>query len=477
MLLSKSFLLNALPNAMFFCNGVQLKAVDEWIFYNSGKEIEVSFDSRSIIKDSIFFALKGQRVDGHDFLDQALQSGAGAFVVSKDYAPINRAKFSDKLVIVVPDTYQALVDLAKSWRLTLDIPVVGITGSIGKTSTKEILRSILKQTDIPFYISMKNQNTFIGLCANILNVTSSCRVAAFEVGISEPGEMSIKADILRPTIGLITRISYSHMSQFGSLQNIANEKRLLFKHFKDKEVGIIFGDQPILTDVCYYHPISTFGFKTKNRVQARKVAINTDESGMLVTEFNFKWYGQRSKIKFNNINQGIVSNALAASTIAYFLKVPFASVIKGIESYTSFDNRFEQKKLKNDLGFMISDCYNANPESMKAAITAFDQMQNKGKKIVVLGDMLELGNREVYWHRNLGKLLNKVLNINFIILVGNLIKYTQSMILPGVPVVHVKDWHEAEKVLMEQLNQSSSLVLVKASHGVSLDKLVEKVVA
>ena len=203
----------------------------------------------------------------------------------------------------------------------------------------------------------------------------------------------------------------------------------------------------------------------------------TNKSGMLLTEFNLKWYGQKAKIKFNSINQGLLSNALAACTIAYFLKVPFSSVIKGIESYTSFDNRFEQKKLKNDLGFMISDCYNANPESMKAAITAFDQMQNKGKKIVVLGDMLELGNREVYWHRNLGKLLNKVLNINFIILVGNLIKYTQSMILPGVPVVHVKDWHEAEKVLMEQLSQSSSLVLVKASHGVSLDKLVEKVVA
>lgn len=480
MLLTKDFLLNAVPYAKFYVNGVELTQNVDWNFYNSGNDVSAAFDSRLVSSESVFFALKGQNLDGHDFLAQAIEAGACALIVSKEpqscLNKINQS-FVNRLVIFVPDTYVALVDMAKAWRTTFDFPVVGITGSIGKTSTKEILRSILQQTDIPFYISAKNQNTFIGLCANILNVKSSCKVAAFEVGISEPGEMAIKADILRPTIALITKISYSHVSQFNTLQNIAYEKRQIFRNFKDKEIGIIFGDQTILTDAHYIHPIARYGFKTKNHVQARKIKINTDASGNFITEFNLKWYREKAKVKFNSVHQGLLCNALAASTIAYFIKVPLCAVVNGIESYIGFDNRFEQKKLKNNSGTMISDCYNANPETMKAAIFAFDKMDNKGKKIAIIGDMLELGDREVYWHRNLGKILNKACSINSIILVGNLVKYTQGMLMSDSSVIRVNDWQEAESVLLEELNGSNSLVLVKASHGIALDKLVEKVVA
>lgn len=485
MLLSKDFLLSAVPYAKFYVNGIELTQDIDWDFYKSNNEVSVAFDSRLVATDSIFFALKGQTLDGHDFLSQSIDAGACALVVSDNIKScldkINKSKakqnFVNHLIILVPDTYAALVDMAKAWRTTFEFPVIGITGSIGKTSTKEILRSILQQTDIPFYISAKNQNTFISLCANILNVKSSCKVAAFEVGMSEPGEMSVKADILRPTIALITKISYSHISQLGSLQNVAYEKRRLFKNFKDREIGIIFGDQPLLTDAYYVHPISRYGFKTKNHVQARNIKITTDAKGHFVTEFNLKWYGQTSKVKFNSIHQGLLCNALAASTIAYFIKVPLCAVVKGIEAYTGFDNRFEQKQLKNNLGTVISDCYNANPESMKVAICAFDQMQNGGKKIAVIGDMLELGDREIYWHRNLGKILNRANSINSIILVGSLVRYTQGMLTTDFSVTRVTDWQEAEKALQEELKAPNSLVLIKASRGIALDKLVAKVVA
>ncbi len=484
MLLTKDFLLKAVPYAKFYVNGVELTRDVDWNFNKIGNDVSVAFDSRSVDQKSVFFALKGQTLDGHDFIPQALNAGACSLVVSKDIksclgkvTQVIVDNLANCLVILVPDTYEALVDMAKAWRATFEFPVIGITGSIGKTSTKEILRSILQQTDIPFYISAKNQNTFIGLCANILNVKSSCKAAAFEVGISELGEMSVKTDILNPTIALITKISYSHISQFGNLQNVANEKRQIFKNFKDKEIGIIFGDQPILTDAHYSHPIARYGFKTKNHVQARKIKISTDSTGKFITEFNLRWYGQRAKVKFNSTHQGLLCNALAASTIAYFIKAPLAAVVKGIESYTGFDNRFEQKQIKNNLGTVISDCYNANPESMKAAISAFDKMNNNGKKIAVIGDMLELGDREIYWHRNLGKILTKACSINSIILVGNLVKYTQGMLMSDSCVTRVSDWQEAEKVLLEQLKSPSTLVLVKASHGIALDKLVEKVVA
>lgn len=490
MLLSKDFLVNAVPYAKFYANGVELTPADDWNFYNSGNDVYVAFDSRMVKSDSVFFAFKGQSLDGHDFLQQAIDSGACALVISKDIKScldnINKNKvkknkinknFVNHLIISVPDTYNALVDMAKAWRATFDFPVIGITGSIGKTTTKEILRSILQQTDVPFYISEKNQNTFIGLCANILNVKSSCKVAAFEVGMSESGEIAVKADILRPTIALITKISYSHISQLGSLQNVAYEKRQIFKNFKDKEIGIIFGDQSILTDAYYVNPIARYGFKTRNQVQARKIKITTDVSGHFITEFNLKWYGQTAKIKFNSIHQGLLCNALAASTIAYFINIPLGAVVNGIESYTGFDNRFEQKKLKNSCGTVISDCYNANPESMKAAICAFDKMHSNGKKIVVIGDMLELGDREVYWHRNLGKILNRANSIDSVILVGSLVRYTQGMLKPDFCVIRVNDWQEAEKALQGELKLPNSLVLVKASHGIALDKLVAKVVA
>jgi UDP-N-acetylmuramoyl-tripeptide--D-alanyl-D-alanine ligase len=480
MLLTKDFLLNAMPYAKFYVNGDELTRDTDWNFYNVGKDVIVAFDSRLITSESVFFALNGQNLDGHDFLPQALDAGACVLVVSKNLKScLNKVtkNIVNRLVIFVPDTYAALVDMAKAWRATFNFPVVGITGSIGKTSTKEILRSILQQTGIPFYISAKNQNTFIGLCANILNVSSSCKVAAFEVGVSEPGEMAVKADILRPTIALITKISHSHISQFGDLRNVAYEKRQIFRNFKDKEIGIIFGDQSILADVHYVHPVARYGFKTRNHVQARKIKNTTDLRGSFVTEFSLKWYGEKANIKFGSTHQGLLCNALAASTIAYFIEVPLGAVIAGLESYSGFDNRFEQKQLKNNLGVVISDCYNANPESMKVAISAFDKMNNNGKKIVVIGDMLELGNREIYWHRNLGKILNKASSINSIILVGNLVKYTQGMLMSDFSVIRVNDWQEAEEALSEQLKTPHSLVLVKASHGIALDKLVAKVVA
>jgi UDP-N-acetylmuramoyl-tripeptide--D-alanyl-D-alanine ligase len=473
MLLSKDFLLSAVPYARFYSNGVELSSEADWTFCNSGKEVCVAFDSRSVSPGSIFFALKGNAVDGHDFLAQAIDRGASALVVSK-YSE----NLDNLLIIVVPDTYKALVDMAKAWRAALQCPIVGITGSIGKTSTKEILRSILQKTDFSFYISEKNQNTFIGLCANILNVKKSCKVAAFEVGMSEPGEIAIKADILCPTIALITKISYSHIAQLGSLQNIAHEKRQIFKNFKGQEIGIIFGDQPILTDVNYAHPIARYGFKSKNHVQAKMIKNVVDCNGTAITEFNLKWYQEKAKVRFNSTHSGLLCNVLAASTIAYFVDVPFSAVVSGIESYVGFENRFEPRRIKDNLGTIISDCYNANPETMKAAILAFDKMASAGKKIAVIGDMLELGHREVYWHRSLGKLLNKASSIKSIILVGNLVRYTQGMISSGVDVVRVKDWQEAETVLKGQVSFAlEPLILVKASKGISLYKLVSKFVA
>lgn len=473
MLLEKNFLLQALPGAKFYCSETELTTQsNNWDFYGAEKEFDVSFDSRTASKNSIFFALNGQRVDGHSFVGQAIANGAVAIVVS-DLAYIKNINLASQLVILVPDTYAALISLAKSWRKKLNCHIVGITGSIGKTSTKEILRSIMQQTNIPAYFSSKNENTFIGLCAHILNIKTTHQVAALEVGTDQLGEMEIKADILNPTIGLITTISYSHMAQFHNLENIAREKRMLFKNLGDSGIGIIFGDHPLLNKTCYTHPVATFGLKTKNNVYARKIEIKSDNNEHMYTKFTLHWYNQTASVKFNSIHKGMLNNILAASTIAYFLQIPFQSVIKGIECYSAFENRFQFRKIKTVDGMILSDCYNANPDSMKAAIQAFDIIKTKHQKIAVIGDMLELGTRENYWHRQVGHFLANSASIDKIILVGNLVKHVASVLPESFILAKVQNWEEAETVLQNYITEQNSLILVKASHGIALDKLVD----
>lgn len=474
MLLSRDFLLQALPSAKFYCSGVEQGLSNEWNFHAKDTEVSACFDSRNIKKNSLFFALKGQSVDGHNFVAQALRNGAAAFVVS-NLDCLKSIEISNFLVILVHDTKQALIDLATAWRAKLSCPVIGITGSIGKTSTKEILRSILKNSTINSYFSEKNQNTLICMCSNILSVKTNCNAIVQEIGIDSPGEMTVKANILRPTIALITTISFSHVKHFGNIQNIAFEKRQLFKNLGDNGIGIISGDLPLLNNVCYAHPIARFGFKTRNNVQAKKINLSSTEDGEMFTEFLLNWYGQKSIVRFNSIHRGMLNNVLAASTIAYFLNIPFEVVKLGIENYTAFENRFEHRKFKVFKGFVISDCYNANPESMKVAINAFDTIQTKAKKVAVIGDMLELGTREVYWHRFVGRLLNRASSVEKVILVGDLVKYVAGMLPDNMILAKVSTWQEADVELKKLLEQNECAVLVKASHGIALNKLVDSV--
>jgi UDP-N-acetylmuramoyl-tripeptide--D-alanyl-D-alanine ligase len=479
MILSKDLLLQAFKDARFLCAGQILDPHVAWNFYKQDEAVAVAVDSRLVNKDDVFVALKGQTTDGHAFLAAAVRAGAAAFIVHKNDERVRTVltpeRIGKRLIIQVDDTYQALLDLTKVWRARITFPVVGITGSLGKTSAKEQLRVILQQAGLNFYVSYKNQNTFTGLCVNILRVPLDCDVAAFEVGISKPGEMDIKADILRPTIGLITCIAHAHLLDFGTLANVSHEKRRLFKHFTAQDIGIVFGDQPWLTDVYYTHPIAKFGFRTKNQVQARRVKVLTSERGAATTEFILKWYNEKAPIVMQNNHVGLVHNALAASAIAYFLKIPFDVVCKGIQSYSGFENRFETKPIKGNRGFIVSDCYNANPESMRAAILAFDKMVSKGKKIAVLGDMLELGEKEDFWHRQIGRLLGKTETIRTVVLVGERSRMIAKTAPSFMTVEWVDSWQGAQEKLEALLPEKDALVLVKASHGMVLDNIVNAV--
>ncbi len=248
----------------------------EW--YGAGVEsdfaahLNFSVDSRTLKEGEIFVAIKGSKHDGHDFIKDAIAKGASGLIIAKDsigrldeLEPTIRKKL---LIAAVNDTYQDVLSLARAWRARFDYPVIGITGSVGKTTTKELLVQILHAAGKSVISTYKNQNTELGCALNILRLAGEHEVALVEMGVSRRGEMARMADVVRPTTAIITTIGHSHMEGLGSVNDIASVKRDIFTYFIEHGLGILTGDQAFLASFSYPHPIVKFGCKMTNQVQA-----------------------------------------------------------------------------------------------------------------------------------------------------------------------------------------------------------------
>lgn len=438
---------------MFFNNEFLKKVIPNVeIFGSINKSPEIEVDSRRCKKGDIFFALKGNQLDGHDFILDAIANGADVIVIDTEHAHLRRGLVNtDIAVVVVPDTYQALLDLAKAWRQSFDLQVIGITGSVGKTTTKEMVVEILKNSRSKFVYSAGNFNTMIGAALTIFKMRKEHQYAIFELGINQRGEMANLVDMVNPTIAAITFIAHSHVSGLGSLSDIAIEKRTIFKNFTEKSIGIVNGDQQLIGCVGYNHPVVKFGTKTTNQIQARKIKV--DSNGV---KFILKLYKNKYDILIENGNYGSVNNACAAASIAKTLNIPDAVITSSLQKIAPIKGRFEFKNFGNGRGTLIDDCYNANPESMKNAIHAFDAIKTTSKKIAILGDMNELGIDSPYWHRQVGRFLRKAPSVEHVVLVGKMISYAQET-LPQANVICYQTWQEAFDYIQ---NESSPLLLL-----------------
>jgi UDP-N-acetylmuramoyl-tripeptide--D-alanyl-D-alanine ligase len=464
MLLNEAFLRKAIP----YCS---LLIGKNFVARDSSPSI----DTRTIAPGDLFIALPGEHGDGHNFLPEAAKKGAIGFLIKQSNKNVlNKLSSLDNLIIIlVPDPMEALIDLAKSWRKKFSYPVVGITGSIGKTTTKEMIHSILESANLPACVSYKNQNTLLGLCINILKMKKHHHAAILEIGISRLDEMEQKIDILRPNIGVITSIAHSHMEFLGQLPEIAKEKLKLFSLFGPGDIGIIFGDQELLDKAYYTHPVIRFGTRTKNLVQARKIRVELSE-GLPTTHFVLKLYKEKRNITLKTNHKGYVLNALAASALAHQLRIPLDHIVSGLQAYNGFEGRFERRKLKKNKGLLIHDCYNANPESMREALIAAHETSVSGQKVAVIGDMLELGEKAIFWHRQIGRVLSKTLSITEVILVGKLAKNIADTAPITANIEFASEWNEALEKLKPKLT-GNNLVLVKGSLAMDLKNLVEKV--
>jgi len=440
---------------------------------NIPDDAQFSIDTRTMRPGEIFIALPGARQDGHNFLQQAVSGGAAGLIIQTERESLldtfDFEVLKKLFVVTVPDTMQALFRMARAWRAQFKYPVIGVTGSVGKTSTKELIAAIFCKNNTPCIASRSNQNTKIGLALNILRMRSKHEAAVFEMSSSARGEMAQLAELLRPTSGVITTVGHSHMEGIGSLQDIAQEKRMIFKYFTEDSIGVVNGDLPLLADVGYVHPVVKFGSKTINQIQARK--IHTSSSGI---SFVLKIYQEKLNLHIKQPHMGAVFNALAAAAVAHLHGISTAVIAQAITDSIAVPGRFEECKLKGGRGILINDSYNANPESMKASLLAFQQIEKRGQKIAVLADMLELGVNSPFWHRQLGRFLRKVPSLKRVILVGNMVQWTKKTLPAGLPIEHVVDWKQAVDVLKECLSDDS-IVFVKGSRGMQLNKLVDEV--
>jgi len=356
---------------------------------------DVCTDTRSIKDGDIFVALKGERFDGHNFLEEARKCGAAALVVSRDFQPMPRMP-----VILVEDTLQALGDMAAFRRLSLpSLQVLAITGSSGKTTVKDMVAAIINRR----YQVIKttgNWNNLIGLPLSLLPVNTSHDMAVMEMGMNQPGEIARLTEIADPDIACITNVQKAHLEGLGDLDGVARAKGELFDGLSDLAVLIVNLDDPKVCDLAA--PLKnkkiTFGLASKAEVRATHIR-SLGEQGMA---FTLHVGGEKRRISSHYPGVHNVQNSLAAAAMAMAAGLDVDSIADGIGEVAPAAGRLEILQTLDGIK-IINDTYNANPGSMAAALAVLRDLAGEKRKIAILGDMLELGRESVSAHRNLGE--------------------------------------------------------------------------
>ncbi|MDR1259922.1 MAG: UDP-N-acetylmuramoyl-tripeptide--D-alanyl-D-alanine ligase [Endomicrobium sp.] len=442
------------------------------IRWNSNSDIlakGVSIDSRIIQKEEVYFAIRGNYYDGHNFIKEAIENGAIAVVCSKDKSKFIKHFINSCIVILVEDTIVALGSFAKAYRIKFkNVKIVGVTGSNGKTTTKEMIISIFNERGESF-ASKGNFNNRIGLPLSMFGLTSDIKYAVFELGTSLQGEIGILSDILKPDIGIITNIGFSHLRTFVSKKGVFQEKKKLFNNVKNNGFIIINNDDKFLSTIMIKsknHKIITFALNTIADVYAKNVILN-------IKKTDFELFYKNSSVKISMHAKGTfnVLNALGAASCAIGFGFSLQEIKNGIENFMLPKMRMETYITKTGI-VLINDAYNSNPSSIKESIIMLFQTYI-GKKInLVFGDMLELGNKSAYYHSQLGKFLNHK-NINFIYLVGKMSFYTKKA-LCSKNVFYSKSIDIIFKKLGQITVSHNSVFLFKASRAMKLDELFTK---
>jgi len=453
-------------------NASEKKLLQEILRRSERMEIKgVSIDSRHIKEGELFVALKGDRFDGHDFVPDAIKKGAWGALVERVALESKFASLGGiKNILPVEDTLFALQELSHMHRKKFSIPLVGITGSNGKTTTKEMLAGILRQKG-PVLKNEGNLNNHIGVPLTLLKLNKKHKTAVVEMGMSAPGEIDMLARLVSPTVGVITNIGPAHLEFLGSLDGVAQAKGELLDNLRPDGAAVLNADDRYFGTLKskFNGRIVTFGIENGADVRATDVRQDRD-----YTDFTLTADGSTVKVRLQAIGRHNVYNALAAAAAAIAADMPLEAVKYGLDDFVPVAMRSEIKELQGRT--VLADYYNANPASMEAALVTLMSLKSNKQAIAVLGDMLELGETSAEAHRELGRTAAR-LGVDIIITFGTLMKHTAEGALgAGLPRERVLETqtHAEAAGLVRELSRPGDVVLVKGSRGMKMEKVLEE---
>lgn len=434
--------------------------------WDTDREVScVVIDSRKIQKGGIFIATKGERVDGHDFIEQVAKEGAGGVICEKlpEDVPLP--------CILVEDSFKALKDVAEFYRKQLTIPVVGITGSVGKTSTKEFVAAVLEQK----YCVCKTQGNYnneVGLPLTVLSIRQEHQAAVLEMGISDFGEMYRLSKVARPDFCVITNIGQCHLENLGSREGILKAKTEIFSFMNPDGFVFLNGEDALLNTVLKpgRNEVIRFGYQEKHDI----FATDVEDCGLLGSAMRIHVGEESFPVHVPLPGVHMVLNVLAATGIGWKLGLTMEQIAAGIQKVPSVMGR--SHVIRTGRYTLIDDCYNANPVSMKAAIDLLSTALER--KVAILGDMFELGEKEEVLHGEIGAYVTEH-PVEELVCIGKLSAFMYRKACEKCREqgrsdgwIHYFETKEEAVIQLPGILHQGDAILIKASHGMHFEQLV-----
>jgi len=438
------------------------------VIYNPDNFItirNVSIDSRNILRRCLFVAIKGERLDGHDFIDEAVSNGCSAVVVDK--GKFKKISELNLPVIAVDDTIKALGELAGMWRKKLRAGVIGITGSAGKTSTKEMISMLLAEK-YKVNKTAANNNNHIGVPLTLFSTNEKHDMLVAELGTNHFGEIEYTANIALPDYALITNIGDSHLEFLLNRKGVLKEKTALFRATASMNGTFFINEDDLLLKKTAknYRKKVTYGFNSNSDVRGKISGYTADGRPRIVITYK----KNRMKIDLPAYGEANAKNFLAACTVAFTLGLSVKEISQGLKRFENIEKRLNVKRKKDFL--LIDDTYNASPVSMKEAMNLTGKIKLYKRKIAVLGDMLELGREAALLHRKLANVL-KSNKFSEVYLIGTLMKNLYQELYGNDIALKYFSGRKKLHDFLSGYDLSDSVILVKGSRGMRMEEFIK----
>jgi len=434
----------------------------------------IGIDSRAIKPDELFVAIAGETHDGHSFVDAVLKGGVRGLLVhgKKSGSILSGAVPPGTAVIGVPDTTRALGDLAAYNRRRADVSVVGLTGSNGKTSTRSMLSRVAANR-YDTLSTMGNFNNKIGLPLTLLKLEKRHDWVVLEMGMNRPGEIHRLAEICSPDIGMITNVGPAHLEGLGSLEGVARAKGELLEKLGPGGKTILNADDPNVRSLSDRAPGDILFFGQSRDAAVRAGSIREFENRV---SFELEIPGGLEEVILDTPGRFMVSNALAAAAAGYLMGIGIRNIKKGLESFTAVKGRLVVRTLATGIR-VIDDTYNANPASMAAALETLHHLKGEGRSVVVVGDMLELGNQAAALHRELGSRIADMSPVR-LCATGDMADSTLQGAREGGMADGQIMCGSHEELALDLIDriEPGDWILVKGSRGMRMERIVKKLI-